>query len=168
MQNIDLYSANSILTKYCLPKLKYITHSSLFELSSLALRVDGWKDTYKIYTKTRLLVCMCFFISLIFNTGIEYWRAGCVIGRWTAIDVVRSTTCNTECCRAGSAICRWAAIEVVLSTTCNTECLQSGVRHRSLSSNWCRPLYDAQYWVLQSGIRHRSLRSNWCRPLYDA
>jgi len=58
-------------------------------------------------------------MSFALRCAILYCRAGCAMGRWAPIDVVRSATRNTV--------------------------LQSGVCHRSLSSNWCRSLYDTQF-----------------------
>ena len=59
--------------------------------------------------------------------GTECSCEGAVIGRHAAVDVVRSTARNRTLTRNCVQLCR--------------------TRHRSLFSNWCRPLYGAQSYL---------------------
>jgi hypothetical protein len=123
---------------------------------------------------TRLVVFICFFISLILNPELNTGErvASSVAEQKLMSSALRRTILSVAerdpssdaepqllssalrrtilYCRAGCVIGRWVPINVVRSKTHNTV-LQSGVRHRSLSPNWCRPLYDAQYCTAERG-----------------
>jgi hypothetical protein len=130
-------------------------------------RVDGWKDTYKMHTTTRLVVFICFFISLISNRELSTGERGAlsVAEQQLMLSALRRAMLSTAE-RGASSVAEQqmmssALRRAVLSTgewgatsVAEQPSMSSALRHAIPSTAERDPSSVAEQQLMSSALRH--------------